>query len=137
MNENIEVSVELNADLKTVWEKFTDPKHIVNWYFAADDWHCPSAKNNFTLGSEFDFRLEAKNGVVGFNFQGRYILIENQSKIEYLIIGDDRRVTIDFIEDQGKVKVVEIFQAERINPLDMQQFGWQSILDNFKKYVEQ
>lgn len=28
------------------------------------------------------------------------------------------------------------FEAEGENPVEMQQAGWQAILDNFKKYVE-
>jgi len=33
-------------------------------------------------------------------------------------------------------KIVETFEAENTNPIEMQQKGWQSILDNFKNYTE-
>jgi hypothetical protein len=32
--------------------------------------------------------------------------------------------------------VIEDFEAEETNPLEMQQGGWQSIMNNFKKYSE-
>lgn len=34
------------------------------------------------------------------------------------------------------VKVVETFMAEQVYTVEMQQASWQSILDNFKRYVE-
>lgn len=33
-------------------------------------------------------------------------------------------------------KVTTTFDAENVNPIEMEQHGQQSILDNFKKYVE-
>ena len=33
-------------------------------------------------------------------------------------------------------RIVETFDPEQQNPIEMQRGGWQSILDNFKKYVE-
>jgi hypothetical protein len=32
--------------------------------------------------------------------------------------------------------VVETFEAESENSVELQRQGWQAILDNFKKYVE-
>jgi hypothetical protein len=32
--------------------------------------------------------------------------------------------------------VVELFEAETENAIELQREGWQAILDNFKKYVE-
>ena len=29
-----------------------------------------------------------------------------------------------------------VFDAETVNPIEMQQNGWQSILNNFKNYAE-
>jgi hypothetical protein len=31
---------------------------------------------------------------------------------------------------------METFEAEHVYPTEMQQNGWQAILNNFKKYVE-
>jgi len=34
------------------------------------------------------------------------------------------------------VKVIEAFDAEDENAYELQQGGWQAIMNNFKKYVE-
>ncbi|HWH07417.1 MAG TPA: SRPBCC domain-containing protein, partial [Candidatus Paceibacterota bacterium] len=49
---------------------------------------------------------------------------------------DGRKVTVTFTPDETGVRVVETFDPESENPREMQQAGWQAILDNFKKYVE-
>ena len=49
---------------------------------------------------------------------------------------DGRKAEINFVRDRNKTKIVETFEAENENPAEMQRQGWQSILDNFKKYAE-
>lgn len=56
-------------------------------------------------------------------------------KIAYTI-EDGRKVVIEFTELDGRVKVVETFEPEETNSLEMQRTGWQAILDNFKRYAE-
>ena len=43
---------------------------------------------------------------------------------------------VHFTPDGDTTKVVESFEAENTNPIEMQRGGWQNILDNFKKYTE-
>jgi uncharacterized protein YndB with AHSA1/START domain len=135
MESQITVEVLVNAPIEKVWEYWTKPEHIVNWNFASSDWCSPNAVNDLKVGGEFNFRMEAKDGSGGFDFQGTYSLVEPNKKIEYTII-DGRKVTIEFGEEGGGCRVVETFEAEKINPLEMQKSGWQAILNNFKKYVE-
>jgi len=45
-------------------------------------------------------------------------------------------VRINFIADGNITTVKETFEAEPIHPIQLQQEGWQAILDNFKKYAE-
>ena len=40
------------------------------------------------------------------------------------------------MEGDAQTKIVETFDLENTNPEEMQRGGWQAILDNFKKYVE-
>jgi hypothetical protein len=56
-------------------------------------------------------------------------------KIEYTI-GDGRKVQILFDSSDEGVKITESFDAEKVNPVEMQQAGWQAILNNFKSYTE-
>jgi hypothetical protein len=55
--------------------------------------------------------------------------------IEYTL-GDDRKVTINFDSDGNKTHIIETFEPEKTNSEEMQKGGWQSILENFKTYVE-
>ncbi|MCY1519908.1 hypothetical protein D9M68_546720 [compost metagenome] len=79
--------------------------------------------------------MAAKDGSFSFNFEGVYTKVDEHRLIEY-VLGDGRKVKITFMADQGSTKVIESFEAETINAIEMQQAGWQAIIDNFKKYTE-
>jgi uncharacterized protein YndB with AHSA1/START domain len=131
----VTVSVKVNAPSEKVWTFFTDPKHIVHWSNASDDWHTPKAENDLRVGGWFLSRMEAKDGSSGFDFTGKYTRIELYKCIDYTM-GDSRKVHITFDSAGKGTKVTESFEAEQINSIELQHNGWQSILDNFKKYVE-
>lgn len=135
MPEKISISATVKASKQVVWSCYTDPAHIVNWNFASDDWHCPRAENNLTAGGKYAVFMEAKDGSFGFNLEAVYSNIVVGDSFVYLMadgrevsmalssIGDDTRIDIDF-------------DAESLNPVDLQRQGWQAILNNFKKYTE-
>jgi uncharacterized protein YndB with AHSA1/START domain len=131
----ISIGVDVTAGLSTVWEHWTDPKHVVNWNFATDTWHCPKASNDLRPGGSFNYTMAAKDGSFSFDFEGQYIAVDPQRSIE-ISLGDDRKVWVTFIESEGVTTVTEVFEAEDQNSAEMQRAGWQSILDNFKAYVE-
>jgi uncharacterized protein YndB with AHSA1/START domain len=72
---------------------------------------------------------------MSFDFEGTYTDVKHHSLIEY-ILADDRKVKITFEIMSNGVVLTEQFDPETENPEALQQQGWQSILDNFKKYVE-
>jgi hypothetical protein len=45
-------------------------------------------------------------------------------------------VEVFFTPLGNQTRVVETFEAEEVNSIEMQQGGWQAIMDNFKKYAE-
>jgi hypothetical protein len=45
-------------------------------------------------------------------------------------------VKVKFESSGKKTNVIEQFEAETMNSVEMQKNGWQAILENFKKYVE-
>jgi uncharacterized protein YndB with AHSA1/START domain len=125
----------VNQPIAKVWQCWTEPTHITNWVFASADWHAPHATNDLTVGGKFLTRMEAKDGSFGFDFEGVYTqVIENQS-IQY-VMSDGRRVHIMFTQTDSGVKITEAFDPEAQNPHEMQQAGWQAILNHFKLYVE-
>jgi len=125
----------VNAPVEKVWEYWTKPEHITKWNNASDDWHSPWAKNDLREGGSFSARMEAKDGSMGFDFAGVYDAVKPNEYIEYTM-GDGRKVKIYFTSNGNTTKVVESFEAESTHSLEMQQGGWQAIMDNFKKYTE-
>jgi uncharacterized protein YndB with AHSA1/START domain len=131
----ITIESNVNAPLEKVWEYFTSPEHITKWNFASDDWHSPTAKNDLRTGGHFVYRMEAKDGSMGFDFGGVYDAITEYSLID-ATLGDGRKLAIYFAADGEKTIVTESFEAEEMNSIELQRTGWQMILDNFKKYTE-
>lgn len=131
----ITVQSTVNAPVEKVWKLWNSPEHITKWCSASDDWHTPRAENDLRVGGKFSSRMEAKDGSMGFDFGGVYDEIRPNEYIEYTI-GDGRKVTINFTADGNTTKIVESFEAENTNSVELQRGGWQAILDNFKKYTE-
>lgn len=131
----ITIQVTVDASMEKAWEAWVEPKHIVNWGFASPDWHCTKAENDLQPGGNFVSRMEAKDGSFGFDFGGVYQNVEKHKLISY-ILDDTRKVEIVFKEQDGKVLIVQTFEAESENPIEMQRNGWQAIMYNYKKYTE-
>lgn len=131
----ITVQTTIDAPIARVWEYWSLPEHITKWSNASDDWHTPRAENDLRTGGKFTSRMEAKDGSMGFDFGGVYDEVRTNEYIEYTL-GDSRKVKVHFKEEGGNTSVVESFEAENTHPVEMQQAGWQAILDNFKKYTE-
>ncbi|AFH47766.1 Hypothetical protein IALB_0052 [Ignavibacterium album JCM 16511] len=131
----ITIEVNINAPIEKVWECFTLPEHIINWNFASDDWCCPTAVNDLKAGGKFSWRMESKDGKIGFDFSGVYDEVIEYQKIKYTL-GDNREVEITFRSENNFSIVTETFEAENVFSIEQQRQGWQAILNNFKKYVE-
>lgn len=123
------------SDRNKTWTYYTEPQHIVNWNFASEDWCCPSASNDLRTGGKYSARMEARDGSSHFDFEAVHDEVIEAEKLAYTM-SDGRKVVIDFTSEGSSTKVTLVFEAEEMNPVDMQQAGWQSILDNFRKYVE-
>lgn len=132
----ITIKAIVNASKETVWEFWTEPEHIKRWNNASEDWHTTVSENDLRVGGKFLSRMEAKDGSFGFDFGGIYDEVKLYEVIAYTI-GDGRKVRITFLSEDNKTEVIESFEAESTNSIEMQQAGWQSILDNFKRYTEE
>ncbi len=131
----ITVEVTVNAPMEKVWKAFNTPGDITKWCAASDDWHAPKAENDLRVGGRSNTRMEAKDGSFGFDFSWIYTKVNAHETLEYTL-DDDRKVSVKFEDTDGGVKVTQRFETEDTNPVEMQQAGWQAILDNFKKYTE-
>ncbi len=131
----ITVATTIKAPVEKVWIYFTDPRHIVHWSYASDDWHTSWAENELKTGGRFTSRMEARDGSSGFDFGGVYKSVILLKQIRYTM-DDGRNVQVSFDSEGNETRVTETFETEHENPPEFQQKGWQAILDNFKKYVE-
>ena len=109
--------------------------HIVKRNNGSEDWHTPYAENDLTEGGKFITTMAAKDGCMSFDFEGKYTSIKQNEAIEY-VMADGRKVQIRFVTSPNGVEIIESFELETENPENLQQQGWQTILDNFRKYVE-
>lgn len=133
--EAITVEATVNAPVEKVWKCWNEPAHITAWCQPSDDWHAPFAENDLRKDGKFRTTMAAKDGSFSFDFEGVYTRVDQHSKIEYEIV-DGRRVSVTFVANGEKTRVIETFDPEQINPVEMQRGGWQAILDSFKNHAE-
>lgn len=133
--EKITIEATINAPIDKVWKYWNTPEDITQWCFATPEWHTPKAENDLRVGGQFLTRMEAKDGSFGFDFGGIYDIVKTNEQIAYTL-GDSRTVDIRFTSNGTTTTVVETFDAETQNPIEMQRGGWQAILDSFKAYTE-
>ena len=129
---SITVEATVNAPVEKVWTLWSAPEHITKWCQASDDWHAPFAENDLKTGGSFKTTMAAKDGSFSFDFGGIYDRVEEYKCIEYTM-GDTRKVSVTFNANGNQTHIIETFEAETQNPVEMQRGGWQAILDNFKK----
>lgn len=131
----ITIETLVDSTIDTVWSVWNDPAEIKQWNTAQDDWHTTEAAVDLREGGTFRSRMEAKDGSIGFDFEGKYTRVVPNRAIEYSM-ADGREVQVEFVEDADGVRVRETFDAETQNPPELQRQGWQAILDNFGRHVE-
>lgn len=131
----ITVETTVQAPIESVWKSWNDPQAIQQWNAASPDWHTPRASVDLREGGKFTSRMEARDGSMGFDFEGTYTRIEPHRLIEYTM-EDARKVRVEFVSAGSAVTVRETFDAENTFTHEQQRAGWQSILDNFARHVE-
>lgn len=130
----ISVNTTISAPIEKIWQAYTTPEDIKQWNAASDDWHTTAAKVDLRVGGIFSSRMEAKDGSMEFDFAGTYTKIVENQLIEYSF--GDRNTQVEFNNTLEGVNVSVTFDAESQYPIEQQQQGWQSILNNFKMHVE-
>jgi uncharacterized protein YndB with AHSA1/START domain len=131
----ITVETTIKSDIATVWDAWNNPADIVAWNAASEDWHTTASTVDLREGGKFSARMEARDGSVGFDFEGTYTRVVPHRLIEYRM-DDGRQVQVEFAAGKDAIVVRETFDAETENSPDMQRQGWQAILDNFARHVE-
>ncbi len=133
---SIQIEAVIEAPLDRAWSYWTSPEHVMKWNFASEDWHCTRAKNDLFVGGRFVYTMAAKDASMSFDFSGTYTEVIIGKRIVNQL--DDGRMMNVFFEALGpdQTRIIEVFEAEDENTLELQQSGWQAILNNFKCAVE-
>ncbi len=129
------VQTKIQAPITIIWDLWTKPEHIIQWNAASEDWHTPYAENDLKVGGKFKSTMASKDGTMSFDFVGTYDVILDKKLIAYTI-EDGRSVMIVFDELEDGFEVREYFEPESVHSEELQYQGWLSILENFKRYVE-
>lgn len=134
-NQKLEVEATVNADIEKVWTYYTEPKYIVKWNNASQEWHCPWAENDLQEGGVYKARMESRDGKTGFDFEAVYNHVTPYKKLVYTLT-DGREVVNSFEDLGGQTRMSTQFDPDKKFPRDHQKQGWQAILNNFKRHVE-
>ena len=86
------------------------------------------------VGGEFNYRMEAKDGSMGFDFAGTFTTVVEHQLLESEF--GDRELRVEFLPGANGVTVRETFDAETTYSIEQQRDGWQAILDRFARHVE-
>ena len=130
----ITVNTTVAAPIEKVWRAYTTPEDIIQWNAASDDWHTTEANVDLRVGGTFSSRMEAKDGSFGFDFAGTYTNVVTNNLLEYSF--GERTARVDYTQVPDGVNVKVTFDAEETHSIEQQQGGWQAILNNFKRHVE-
>jgi uncharacterized protein YndB with AHSA1/START domain len=103
----ITVETIINAPVEVIWRAWTTPVDIEQWNAASEDWHTTKASVDLRVGGSFSFRMEAKDGSIGFDFSGTYTNVVVNELIESSF--GDRTLQVAFIQGDQGVTVRETF----------------------------
>ncbi len=131
----ISVATTVAAPIDQVWRAYTIPEDITQWNAASDDWHTTAATVDLRVGGEFCSRMEAKDGSMGFDFAGTHTKVVPHALIEYAF--GDRTARVEFAENAEGVTVTVSFDSESTHSEEQQREGWQAILNNFTRHVQE
>lgn len=98
--QQISVKSNIDAPVEKVLNCWANPENIKQWNHASADWHTPSAENDLRENGKFSYRMEAKDGSAGFDFEGIYDEVDRHRRIKYTL-GNGRKVTVSFVQNEN------------------------------------
>jgi uncharacterized protein YndB with AHSA1/START domain len=132
----LHITTTILKPVSQVWKLYTSPGDMNNWNHASPDWSCKNSLIDLRDGGKFASTMFALDGSFEFTFGGTYTLVKIEEAI-FAKLEDGRNMNVYFEKiDANTTKVSIDFDPETVNLEAEQQAGWQSILDNFKKYCE-
>lgn len=131
--EAITVAAVSSATVAQARACYTRPADIVQWNFATDEWSCLGAECDAQAGGAFRYRMAARDGSMAFDFDGTFEEVGADRVVQ--VLGDGRRVTVTFEAHDSGSRITQTFDPDANAPREMQEAGWQLILDRFAAFA--
>ncbi len=131
----ITVQTDINQSIELTWEAFNEPTHLMKWAKSADDWEVSIAENEVKIGGSLKVVLTTHKQDIFLQYSGRYDQIDLNKHL-LLTLDDGRSLDISFSSLHDVTQVQLTIDAVSEQPFDVQEFGWQSLLDHLKMYAE-
>jgi len=132
---SITVTVRVNAPVAHCWKVWTTASDIMQWNGPSVDWHTPRAEIDLRVGGRLFFRMETKDGSMGFDHAGTYDTVVVNELLEYT--GDDGRKSVVVFTTEGRDAVItETFEPGEEPSSEVQRDFVQGVLNNFKQRAE-
>jgi len=135
MDNSIDVSTLIHADIDVIWDAYNNPEHIKEWYRASDAWYCPKSQSIFQVWGRFTHTMSSHDGEMHFDFEWTYTEIIENELVAY-ILDDERKVQVQFTDEDSLVKVTLNFEPDDQSDIQGQTLWWEAILSNFAWYAE-
>lgn len=125
----------LNAPIALVWEALTEPKHLVHWYHADDDWTTPFAEVELKKGGKLRIGFGSPDGKNDFVFGGTFTEVTPPTLMAFVM--DDGRPTTTRLTEQGpsQTKLEVTFGLETTFSEEQQRHGWTQMYVHLEQYL--
>jgi uncharacterized protein YndB with AHSA1/START domain len=135
MKSAITAETTVNAPIEKIWKLWNTAEDIMQWNNPSDEWYSSIVEIDLKEEGRFFFRMETKDGSVGFDHAGKYDKVIIHKLIEYTV-NEGRKSIIVFNSNNDFTTITETFEPEPQTPIEMQKEFCQGVLNNFKKYAE-
>ncbi|MEO5927352.1 MAG: SRPBCC domain-containing protein [Patescibacteria group bacterium] len=124
----------INAPRERVFKAWIDSEQLKQWHYATEGWSTPYAKVDAHVGGKFDIGFKSPDGKNDFAFEGTFTEMKEPERIAYTI-ADGRPVTVDFIEEGDKTKVILVLALETENSEELQRGGWTEMVVHLEQLM--
>lgn len=140
-NRTLSLNRTFNAPLQVVWEAWTNPEHIAQWW--ARGMKVDILEHDFRVGGNWKFGMKMPNGQ-DFISEGTYLLIEEMSKIystadfKPMTVDIEIRAEFEAAGDQTNFhfSVVHVSEAYKQQQEEMGFMkGWGGVFDKLASFV--
>lgn len=140
----IDITRIYDAPVKTVWEAWTDPKQVGNWW-GPRGFTITTHKHDLRTGGTWDYTMHGPDGVDWPN-KTKYLEVEKYSRMVYDHGGNDIkapmfRVTVQFTDIKGKTKMQMSMALPTVEAAEetrkiIKKAGGNSTWDRLAEYID-